>query len=241
MIRGHVHAQVNDLVPAAFEHGRDEVFADVMEVALHGADDRIVFRFHTGLDQHGFEDFEGLLHGTGGDEHFRHKDFVAFEAFAHGHHARHKPVFDDTGGAFAGGAGERRWAVGVFALAALRNVHLGILMFGHLAWEVKPDELMEATPPGMQGTNMHHAMATARRMLAGQSGNKQIIMITDGEPTAHITPNGDPWFTYFDGWDAQQLTVEATLREAMRCTKENITINTFMLDADQYQIGRAHV
>ena len=114
--------------------------------------------------------------------------------------------------------------------------YLGILLFGHLAWEVKPDELMEATPPGMQGTNMHHAMATARRMLAGQSGNKQIIMITDGEPTAHITPQGDPWFTYFDGWDAQQLTVEATLREAMRCTKENITINTFMLDADQYLV-----
>ena len=112
--------------------------------------------------------------------------------------------------------------------------YLGILMFGHVAWEIKADELVEATIPGMQGTNMHHALGLARKMLARQHGNKQIIMITDGEPTAHITPYGESWFTYFDGYEAQQLTVEATLREAVRCAKENIRINTFMLDADVY-------
>ncbi len=112
--------------------------------------------------------------------------------------------------------------------------YLGILLFGHVAWEIKPDELVEASLTGMQGTNMHHALAQARKMLSRQTGNKQIIMITDGEPTAHITPYGDPWFTYFDGYEAQQLTVEATLREALRCTKDNIRINTFMLDPDQY-------
>jgi uncharacterized protein with von Willebrand factor type A (vWA) domain len=112
--------------------------------------------------------------------------------------------------------------------------YLGILMFGHVAWEIKSDELVEATIPGMQGTNMHHALGLARKMLARQHGNKQIIMITDGEPTAHITPYGEAWFTYFEGYEAQQLTVEATLREAVRCAKENIRINTFMLDADVY-------
>ncbi len=112
--------------------------------------------------------------------------------------------------------------------------YLGILMFGHVAWEIKPDELVEASLTGMQGTNMHHALAQARKMLSRQTGNKQIIMITDGEPTAHITPYGEPWFTYFDGYEAQQLTVEATLREALRCTKDNIRINTFMLDPDRY-------
>lgn len=112
--------------------------------------------------------------------------------------------------------------------------YLGILMFGHVAWEIKADELVEASIPGMQGTNMHHALGLARKMLARQHGNKQIIMITDGEPTAHITPYGESWFTYFDGYEAQQLTVEATLREAVRCAKENIRINTFMLDADVY-------
>ena len=38
------------------------------------------------------------------------------------------------------------------------------------------------------GTNMQHALMLARRMLARQSGTKQVIMITDGEPTAHILP-----------------------------------------------------
>ena len=55
-------------------------------------------------------------------------------------------------------------------------------------------------------------------------------MITDGEPTAHITPrSGQPYFNY----PPTQETVEATLREVVRCTKDNIRINTFMLDADQ--------
>jgi uncharacterized protein with von Willebrand factor type A (vWA) domain len=112
--------------------------------------------------------------------------------------------------------------------------YLGVLMFGHVAWEIKPDELVEASLTGMQGTNMHHALGQARKMLSRQTGNKQIIMITDGEPTAHITPHGDPWFTYFDGYEAQQMTVEATLREVIRCTKDNIRINTFMLDPDHY-------
>lgn len=112
--------------------------------------------------------------------------------------------------------------------------YLGVLLFGHVAWEIKPEELVEVSLTQMQGTNMHHALAQARRMLSRQHGNKQIIMITDGEPTAHITPHGEPWFTYFDGYEAQQLTVEATLREVVRCTKDNIRINTFMLDADRY-------
>jgi uncharacterized protein with von Willebrand factor type A (vWA) domain len=65
-------------------------------------------------------------------------------------------------------------------------------------------------------------------MLSRQTGTKQIIMITDGEPTAHITPRGDVFFNY----PPVQETIEATLREAARCTKDGIRINTFMLDAD---------
>ena len=53
-------------------------------------------------------------------------------------------------------------------------------------------------------------------------------MITDGEPTAHITPDGYPFFNY----PPVRETVEATLREVVRCTKEQIRINTFGLGAD---------
>ena len=69
----------------------------------------------------------------------------------------------------------------------------------------------------------------ARRLLARQSGTKQIIMITDGEPTAHIGPNGRPYFT---GPPAPE-TIEATLKEVARATKEDIRI-TSMLDPNNY-------
>jgi uncharacterized protein with von Willebrand factor type A (vWA) domain len=67
-------------------------------------------------------------------------------------------------------------------------------------------------------------------MLARKTGSKQIIMITDGEPTAHIQPNGDVFFNY----PPVRETVDATLREVARCTRDGIRINTFMLDATTY-------
>jgi uncharacterized protein with von Willebrand factor type A (vWA) domain len=53
-------------------------------------------------------------------------------------------------------------------------------------------------------------------------------LITDGEPTAHITPHGDVFFNY----PPVRETVESTLAEVMKCTREGIVINTFMLDAN---------
>ena len=68
-------------------------------------------------------------------------------------------------------------------------------------------------------------------MLSRQSGTKQIIMITDGEPTAHFEPGMDePFFSY----PPVRETVDATLREVNRCTRDDIRINTFMLDASGY-------
>ncbi len=55
-------------------------------------------------------------------------------------------------------------------------------------------------------------------------------MITDGEPTAHLNANGDPVFHY----PPIRETVDATLAEVMRATREGIRINTFMLDATPY-------
>ena len=80
------------------------------------------------------------------------------------------------------------------------------------------------------GTNMHHALLLARKMLSKQSGTKQVIMVTDGEPTAHITPDGYADFNY----PPMPETIEETLKEVMRCTRDGITINTFMLDESMY-------
>jgi uncharacterized protein with von Willebrand factor type A (vWA) domain len=105
---------------------------------------------------------------------------------------------------------------------------MGIIGFSETAYALSAAQLPEVSWDFAYGTNMHHGFTLARQMLAKQSGTKQIIMITDGEPTAHITPRGDVFFNY----PPVQETIEATLREAARCTREGIRINTFMLDAD---------
>lgn len=107
--------------------------------------------------------------------------------------------------------------------------YLGIVGFSETARELKPHQLPEVSWDFVYGTNMQHGFMLAREMLSRQSGTKQIIMITDGEPTAHISQSGDVFFNY----PPVRETIEATLREVMRATREGIRINTFMLDASR--------
>ncbi|HZT67319.1 MAG TPA: hypothetical protein VFA11_16135 [Acidimicrobiales bacterium] len=108
--------------------------------------------------------------------------------------------------------------------------YLGIVGFSEVARELKPEQLPEVSWDFVYGTNMQHAFLLSRRMLARQTGTKQIIMITDGEPTAHVMADGEVFFHY----PPVHETVEATLTEVARCTREGIRINTFMLDATGY-------
>ncbi|MEY2567731.1 MAG: hypothetical protein QOE35_2260, partial [Actinomycetota bacterium] len=106
-----------------------------------------------------------------------------------------------------------------------------IVGFSEVAREIRPQDLPEASWDFVYGTNMQHGFALSRRILARKKGrNKQIIMVTDGEPTAHIDENGEPFFAY----PPVYKTLEATMQEVARCTKEDIRINTFMLDANSY-------
>ncbi len=104
--------------------------------------------------------------------------------------------------------------------------YMGIVGFSESARELKAEQLPEVSWDFVYGTNMQHGFQIARRLLARETGTKQIIMITDGEPTAHITPSGDVYFNY----PPVRETVDATLREVNLCTRDNIRINTFMLD-----------
>ena len=103
---------------------------------------------------------------------------------------------------------------------------LGLVGFSETAREITADQLPEVSWDFVYGTNMQHGFAISRRLLARQHGTKQIIMITDGEPTAHIDASGEPFFAY----PPVRETVDATLREVVRCTNDGIRINTFMLD-----------
>jgi uncharacterized protein with von Willebrand factor type A (vWA) domain len=108
--------------------------------------------------------------------------------------------------------------------------YLGLVGFGELARELRAEQLPEVSWDYTYGTNMQHALMLARRMLARHSGTKQVIMITDGEPTAHILEGGEPYFSY----PPTPETVRVTLDEVVRATREGIRINTFMLDATGY-------
>ncbi len=111
--------------------------------------------------------------------------------------------------------------------------HLSIVGFSYLAHEIKPADL-----PSLDwneynyGTNLQHGLQLARQVLGREKGsNRQIIVITDGEPTAHID-DGQVRFSY----PPTARTFEETLREVKRCTRDGITINTFMLERSPYML-----
>ena len=80
------------------------------------------------------------------------------------------------------------------------------------------------------GTNMQHALLLAARLLGKEPGGaKQIIMISDGEPTSHLE-DGQAQFAY----PPTPATIRATLRAVRHCTQKGIAINTFMLDRSPY-------
>jgi uncharacterized protein with von Willebrand factor type A (vWA) domain len=105
--------------------------------------------------------------------------------------------------------------------------YLGVVGFAYYARELRPEALPELTWQGYEyGTNLQHGLMLARRMLARRhAANREIVVITDGEPTAHFE-DGRVEFSY----PPTRRTIQETLREVGRCTREGITINTFMLE-----------
>ena len=108
-----------------------------------------------------------------------------------------------------------------------------IIGFSDYGMELKGEDLPEISwNAWVSGTNMQHALLMSRKLLAREKvGTKQILMITDGEPTAHLE-GGRAYFSYPPSY----RTIEETLKEVKRCTQEGITINTFMLEANYYLI-----
>ncbi len=105
--------------------------------------------------------------------------------------------------------------------------NLYLVGFSAYARELKQEQLPYTRwDETVLGTNMHHALIIAQTMLAKHTvGSRQIIMISDGEPTAHLE-HGRSYFAY----PPSPVTIRETLKEVKRCTKKDIVINTFMLD-----------
>ncbi|MBB2747758.1 UNVERIFIED_ORG: uncharacterized protein with von Willebrand factor type A (vWA) domain [Microbispora rosea subsp. rosea] len=104
-----------------------------------------------------------------------------------------------------------------------------IIGFSNYARVLRPDELAGLEWDMVQGTNLHHALLIAGRHLDRHPDFEPVVLVvTDGEPTAHLMRNGVPRFE----WPPSQETLTLTLAEVDKMTRRRATINVFMLAAD---------
>ena len=108
---------------------------------------------------------------------------------------------------------------------------LYVVGFSTYAREMKPETLAYLSWDEFEPyTNIQHGLVVAQKLLARHSGgNKQIIMVSDGEPTAHIE-NGRIFLQY----PPSPRTIQETLKEVARTTRAGISINTFMLEQNAF-------
>jgi uncharacterized protein with von Willebrand factor type A (vWA) domain len=110
-----------------------------------------------------------------------------------------------------------------------RNDALQVIGFDRLARRLTPLGLAEVEPQWVQGTNLQHAL-----MLAGNHVRRHpdaepvVLVVTDGEPTAHLTGDGTPFFR----WPTTSGTLRATVAEVDALTRYGATLNFFMLGDD---------
>ena len=128
----------------------------------------------------------------------------------------------------------KRVTMALFALIRTQyprdTIH--VIGFSDYAREIKEEDLPKVNwNAWVSGTNLQHALMLSRKLLAKEKGgSRQILLITDGEPTAHLE-GGQSYFSYPPSY----RTELETLKEVKRCTQEGIVLNTFMLE-NNYQL-----
>jgi uncharacterized protein with von Willebrand factor type A (vWA) domain len=105
-----------------------------------------------------------------------------------------------------------------------------VIGFSNYARELRETELAGLSWDMVQGTNLHHALVLAGRFLDRRPEHNPVVMIiTDGEPTAHLRRDGRFWFD----WPPSPETLELTLAEVDKMTRRRATLNVFMLAEDE--------
>ena len=125
----------------------------------------------------------------------------------------------------------KRTALALHTLATTRFPQDAVEVIGFSAYarRVSPGELAELQADTVQGTNLQHALMLAGRFLdRHRDFEPVVIVVTDGEPTAHLSEDGHAWFA----WPPDPRTVVATLAEVDRMTRRAATVNVFQLDDD---------
>lgn len=124
-------------------------------------------------------------------------------------------------------------AIALDTLIRSRYPHdsLYIVGFSSYARQLSREDLNDVNWDNLDPyTNMQHGLSLSRKLLDRESGaNKQILLITDGEPTAHFE-NSRYFFQYPPG----VRTLRYTLKEVSLCTRSNVTINAFTLNSSGF-------
>ena len=129
----------------------------------------------------------------------------------------------------------KRMALALHALIEGRYPHdtLYLIGFSDYARQMQPRELAATGWERVYGTNMHHAFNLAGRLLSQHPrATRQVIMVTDGEPTAHLEGEHARF-----NWPPIPKTIRLTLAEASKLARAGVTLNVFMLEDSPGLIG----
>ena len=112
-----------------------------------------------------------------------------------------------------------------------------IIGFASTAQVLAPSTLAELSVDTLQGTNLQHGLMLARRFLAKHHDAEPVVLVvTDGEPTAHLEDDGTPFFC----WPPMPETIARTVAEVERVARTGATVNVFALDPDPGLVHFVH-
>ncbi|WP_347059430.1 VWA domain-containing protein [Blastococcus sp. HT6-30] len=112
-----------------------------------------------------------------------------------------------------------------------------IIGFSSTAQVLRPETLAELSVDTLQGTNLQHGLMLARRFLARHRDAEPVVLVvTDGEPTAHLEDDGTPFFC----WPPMPETIARTVAEVERVARSGATVNVFALDPDPGLVHFVH-
>lgn len=110
-----------------------------------------------------------------------------------------------------------------------RGDDLALITFGRMAMTMDIDELTALPPVQEQGTNLHHGLLLAEQFFARHPGQEPtLLVVTDGEPTAHLEAHGDAWFD----WPPRPETIAKTVTQLDRVTRRGTRTTFFQLGDD---------
>ncbi|MCZ2819126.1 VWA domain-containing protein [Modestobacter sp. VKM Ac-2977] len=112
-----------------------------------------------------------------------------------------------------------------------------IIGFSSTAQVLRPETLAELSVDTLQGTNLQHGLMLARRFLARHRDAEPVVLVvTDGEPTAHLEDDGTPYFC----WPPMPETIARTVAEVERVARAGATLNVFALDPEPGLVEFVH-